>query len=133
VRTRLLRITWVLVTNGIAAYFALYGSADVHYMQRLKGLLVTNQPVGLTWQDYSRAAAPLLGILLELLGIALAKYVNIGYFAVLVLVWGTICLYNRHDLHAHVYSFLYFFMALLVVFADLRLYRNRSLATSTVP
>jgi hypothetical protein len=130
VRTRLLRITWVLVTNGMAAYFALYGSADV---QRLKGLLVTNQPVGLTWQDYSRAAVPLIGILLEVFGIALAKYVNIGYFAVLVLVWGTICLYNWHDLHARVYSFLGFFLALLVACADLRLYRNRSLATNTVP
>lgn len=129
-RRRLLRIIWVLVTNGIAAYFALHGSADV---ERLKGLLVTNQPVGLTWQDYSRAVLPVIGILLEVLGIAVAKYVNIGYFAVLVLLWGTICLYNWHDLHARVYSFLYFFLALLVVFVDLRLYRNRSLATSTVP
>lgn len=118
-RARLPRITWVLLTNGIAIYFALYGSGDV---QRLKALLITNQPAGLTWQDYSRAALPAIGILLEVLGLAIAKYVNVGYFALMVLFWGTICLYNWHDLHARVYSFLYFFLALLVVFVDFRLY-----------
>jgi hypothetical protein len=122
VRARLGRIGWVFVVNAVAAYFAVYGSPEV---RRLRAYLITDQPLGPTWQDYLRGAIPAAGILFEILGFKMAKYINIGYFVVLTVLWGAICIYNWHDMDARFYSVAYSFLALIVVLVDLRLYRKR--------
>jgi len=130
VRGRLGRIGWVLVVNAVAIYFAVYGSPEV---RRLRSYLITDQPLGPTWQDYLRGVVPAVGILFEVLGLKIAKYVNIGYFVVLTGLWGTVCIYNWHDMHARFYSIVYSFLALIVVLVDLRLYRNRPGMPSSAP
>ncbi len=116
------RVAWVLVVNAVAIYFAVYGSPEV---RRLRSYLFTDQPLGPTWQDYLRGVIPATGILFEMVGMKIAKYVNIGYFVVLTGLWGIICIYNWHDMHVRFYSVGYSFLALIVVLVDFRLYRNR--------
>ena len=115
------RIAWVFVVNMVALYFAIYGSSEVRH---LRSLLVTDQSVGPSWQDYLRGVIPAAGILLEILSLRIAKYVNIGYFLVLTVFWGTICVYNWQDIHARFYAGTFSFLAVIVVLADFYLYRN---------
>ncbi len=125
---RLTRLLWVLASNSIAAYFAIYGSSDVRRLQ----YLITQQPFRPTWQDLLRGLIPVAGILLEIFGLKIAKYVNIGYFLVLTVFWGTICIYNWQDMHARFYSVAFCFFALIVVIVDLRIYRNKRVAETAV-
>ncbi len=116
------RIIWVLAVNGIAIYLAVYGSPEV---RRLRSFLVSEQPLGPSWQDYLRGVIPAVGILFETLGLRIAKYVNIGYFGLLTVIWGVFWIYSRHDLEAAFYSAGFFFFALIVTLVNLRLYRTR--------
>ncbi len=129
-RLRWGRMVWVLLANGVALYFAIYGSPEV---RRLRSYLTTEQPLGPSWQDYLRGVIPAVGILFEILGLWVAKYVNIGYFAVLTVIWGTVWIYNRHDMHAAWYSAICFCFALLATLVNLRLYRSRSAAVASTP
>jgi len=121
VRGKVVRIAWVFVANMAALYFAIYGSSEVRH---LRSLLVTEHALGPTWQDYLRGVIPAAGIVLEILSLRIAKYVNIGYFLVLTLFWGVVCVYSWQDMHVRFYAGAFSFLALIVVLADFYLYRN---------
>ena len=121
-RLRWGRMVWVLAVNGLAIYLAVYGSPEV---RRLRSYLVTDQPLGPSWQDFLRGVIPAVGMLAEILGLWVAKYVNIGYFGILTLIWGAFWIYSRHDMEAAFYSAVCFFFALIVTSVNLRLYRRR--------
>jgi len=120
---RLTRIAWVLLANGVALYFAIYGAPEV---RELRSLLTTEQPLGPSWQDYLRGVIPAAGIVLEIWGLWIAKYVNIGYFALLTIVWGVVMIYNWSDSHAALYSGALFCFSLVVTGVDLGLYWKRT-------
>ncbi len=82
---RILRSTWILFTNGLAVYL-LYGSTG--QVALLNHLLEQDNKNKALWFHFAlRATIPILGILLEFLGSRFAKWVNVGYLALVGIVF----------------------------------------------
>src|SRR5258708_18359298 len=94
---RILRSVWVSLTNGTAIYL-MYGSAQQVVL--LNHLLEQDSRNKSVWFHFVlRAAIPILGIVLELLGSRLAKWVNIGYFVFVGSVFSAISIWAWPDYH----------------------------------
>jgi hypothetical protein len=66
---RAIRLLWVLGVNGAVIWFM--------YSQKVSGSLVL----------LLKATVPILGIVVELVGWRFARWVNVGYLALLSLYW----------------------------------------------
>jgi hypothetical protein len=101
---RRLRSTWVLFTNGTAIYI-LWGST--RQVALLNHLLEQDNRNKALWFHFAlRATIPMLGILLEFLGSRFAKWVNVGYFVFVGVVFSTIGIWAWSDYHARIYLLL---------------------------
>src|SRR3954452_9537137 len=97
---RILRSVWVTFTNGTAIYF-MYGVAQ--QVALLNHLLEQDNRNKSVWFHFAlRAGIPILGILLELFGSRLAKWVNIGYFVFVGAIFSAISVGTWPDYHGRV-------------------------------
>ncbi len=98
---KILRAIWVLLANGTAVYL-MYRSAQ--QLALLDHLLEQDHQNRGVWLHFAlRVTIPILGILLELLGSRLAKWVNVGYFAFAGVVLSAIAILNWSDYHGRVH------------------------------
>jgi hypothetical protein len=94
---RILRLVWVLFTNGAAIYL-LY--ANTRQDALLNDLLEQHsQNRGLWFHFALWATIPVLGIVLEVLGLRLAKWLNLAYFVYFGVVFTAIGILSWPDHH----------------------------------
>ncbi len=118
---RILRSFWVSLTNGAAIYLMYGGAQQVALLNHLLEQDSRNKSV---WFHFVlRAAIPILGIVLELLGSRLAKWVNIGYFVFVGAICSAISIWAWSDYHGRI-LLLQGLAALVVACADYFLYRR---------
>jgi hypothetical protein len=99
---RIVRPTWVLVTNGLAVYI-LYGST--RRVALLNHLLEQDNKA--VWFHFAvLVTIPILGILLEFLGSRFAKSVNIGYLVFAGTVFSAVGIWTWPDHHGLTYLLL---------------------------
>ncbi len=126
---RIVRLTWVFLTNGAAIYF-MYGSFQ--QVALLNHLLEQDNRNKALWFHFAlKATTPILGILLELLGSRFAKWVNVGYFLIVGIVFSTISILAWSDYHGRIYL-LIGLAALVVAGVDCLFYR-RTRSTLAAP
>ena len=98
-----LRLAWVLLTNGTAVY-VLYASTRQDML--LNHLLEQeNRNKGLWFHFALWAAIPVLGILLEVYRSRFAKWLNLGYFVYFGIVFSGLGILNLPDHHARISLF----------------------------
>jgi predicted membrane channel-forming protein YqfA (hemolysin III family) len=98
---RVLRASWVLLTNGIAVYLLYAGTRQVALLNHLLEQDTKNRDI---WSAFGlRAAVPIIGILLELAGSRFARCVNVGYFFVVGVVFSCVGIFTWPDHHGLVY------------------------------
>ena len=119
---RILRASWVLLTNGIAVYLLYAGTRQVTLLNHLLEQDFKNRDL---WNAFGlRAAVPIVGILLELTSSRFARWVNVGYFLVVGVVFSGVGIFAWPDHHAFVYLLLGL-LALGVSIANYYWYRRR--------
>jgi hypothetical protein len=97
---RLLRSTWVLLTNGLSIYMMYLGVSQVVL---LNDLLEQDNKNKTLWLHFAlRIIVPVLGILLEFLGSRFAKWVNVGFFVLVGSASCAISVWAWSDYHGHV-------------------------------
>jgi hypothetical protein len=101
---RILRSTWVLLTNGTAIYLLCGSTQQVTLLNHL--LEQDNRNKALWFHFGLKATIPILGILLEFLGSRFAKWVNVGYFVFVGIVFSTISIWAWSDYHGRIYLLL---------------------------
>ncbi len=98
---RILRALWVLLTNGVAIYLLYASTAQVALLNHLLEQDTRNKVL---WSGFGlRAAVPVVGLLLELAGSRFARWVNIGYFLTVGVVFSGVGIYSWPDHHGLVY------------------------------
>jgi|ERR1700675_377782 len=127
---RLLRPTWILITNGLAVHVFYKSTSQVVL---LNNLLEQDNKNKAFWIRFALwVTIPILGILLEFLGSRLAKWLNIGYFIFLGSVFSAVGIWNWPDHHGIIYLVLGL-VALAFAGSDWVLYRAPSRIPSTPP
>lgn len=95
---RVLRLTWVLLTNGTAVYVLYAGTRQDVLLNHL--LEQENRNKGLWFHFALWAAIPVLGIVLEVCRSRFAKWLNLGYFLYFGVVFSGMGILNLPDHHA---------------------------------
>jgi hypothetical protein len=101
---RILRSVWVVVTNGTVIFFMYLNTQPVADLNRL--LEQPNKNRFLWFHFVLSASIPVLGILLEFLGSRFAKWVNLGFFLLVGLLFSYIGIWNWSDYVGRTYLFL---------------------------
>lgn len=118
---RSLRLAWVLLTNGTAAYILYAGTRQDVLLNHL--LEQENRNKGLWFHFALWAAIPVLGIVLEVCRSRFAKWLNLGYFLYFGVVFSVMGILNLPDHHALV-SLLFGLVALSFSGVSYLLYRK---------
>jgi hypothetical protein len=127
---RILRLAWVLLTNGAAIYFLYESYLEVTILNHLLELDNRNKAV---WFQFALwATIPIAGILLEFLGSRFAKWMNVGCFVAVGLFFSAIGILNWSDSHGRL--ILAEGLAMLAVGGvDCLLYRSKRSALPSRP
>jgi hypothetical protein len=100
---RLLRLAWVLFTNGTAVYLLYGGTEQVALLNHL--LEQDNKNKALWFHFALRVTIPILGILLEFFGSRFAKWVNVGYLVFVRTLFFAVGICTWPDHHGLIYLF----------------------------
>ena len=120
---KLFRKIWVILTNGLAVYLLHRSSSQIALLNDLLDQSSRNRAL---WFGFSlRALIPVIGILLEVFGSRFAKWVNMGYFLFVGIIFSAVGILARPDHHAWTYLFLGL-PSLAVAGVDWLLYRGPS-------
>jgi hypothetical protein len=118
---RILRSTWVLLTNALAICILYGGVSQVVHLNHLLEQDSKNEAV---WFHFAlRAIVPALGVLLEFFDSRFAKWVNVGYFVFVGCVSSAISIWAWSDYHGHMLLPVGI-AALAVAIVDYLLYRR---------
>jgi hypothetical protein len=125
---RLLRPTWILVTNGLAVHFFYKSTSQVVLLNKLLEQDNGNKAFWIRFALW--VTIPILGILLEFLGSRFAKWLNVGYFVFLGAVFSAVGIWNWADRYGIIVLGL---VALAFAGSDWVLYRAPSRIPGTSP